>query len=259
MAALMQRVLIVDPQPAAVKLISDLLREVGPCQIWAAADTARALVICERIDPHLVIVEQCKAVDGATFTRTLRRSDLTCRKAPVIIVTSEATATAIITARDSGVHEFLRKPFTIKDLMRRLEAVTLRQRDWVEAVVYVGPDRRRFNSGDYAGPLKRRLDHLETPDSARICQALKILKSAVGAVESDPRQALRAMQAQCVELITAATATGNPALKACAAEMQVKLEDVTPKTLRAGDVEPLVNQLLAFMPGEDEAQKSQAA
>ena len=38
----------------------------------------------------------------------------------------------------------MRKPFTIGDLERRLEAVTLKPRDWVEAVQYVGPDRRRF-------------------------------------------------------------------------------------------------------------------
>ena len=80
------------------------------------------------------------------------------------------------------MHEFLRKPFTIKDLLRRLEAVTLRQRDWVEAVGYVGPDRRRFNSGDYSGALKRRSDAQATPDSERMAQALKILRSAIAAV-----------------------------------------------------------------------------
>ena len=52
----------------------------------------------------------------------------------------------------------MRKPFTIKDLERRLEAVTLKPRDWVEAVQYVGPDRRRFNSAEYKGPRKRKAD-----------------------------------------------------------------------------------------------------
>nr|6SFT_A Chain A, Two-component receiver protein CleD [Caulobacter vibrioides NA1000] len=31
-------------------------------------------------------------------------------------------------------------------------------REWVEAVAYVGPDRRRFNSADYKGPRKRKAD-----------------------------------------------------------------------------------------------------
>src|SRR5208283_5007257 len=123
-----------------------------------------------------------------------------CRRAPVIMFSAEATAAAIIGARDAGVHEFLRKPFTIKDLMRRLEAVAMRPRDWVEGIGYVGPDRRRFNSGDYSGPLKRRVDHAVTPDEARLVQALKILKAATAAIESDPRQALRSMLAQAEDL-----------------------------------------------------------
>ena len=45
-----------------------------------------------------------------------------CRQAPVITVTGAATAGAILAARDAGVHEFLRKPYSMKDLVRRLEA-----------------------------------------------------------------------------------------------------------------------------------------
>src|SRR5205814_7862660 len=71
-------------------------------------------------------------------------------------------------------------------ILRRLEAVALRQRDWVEAVNYVGPDRRRFNSGDYQGSLKRRSDTPATPDSERMAQALKILRSAINAIGTDP-------------------------------------------------------------------------
>ena len=56
------------------------------------------------------------ALDGAASAGMLRRSDLAGRKAPVIMISSEATTSAILRARDSGAHEFLRKPYTIKDL-----------------------------------------------------------------------------------------------------------------------------------------------
>ena len=128
------------------------------------------------------------------------------------MISSEATAAAILGARDAGVHEFLRRPFTIKDLVRRLEAVAVRPRDWVEGVGYVGPDRRRFNSGDYSGPLRRRVDHAVTPGDARLQQALRILKAAMGAIEADPRQALRAMLAQADEIGHVAEALGDPDL-----------------------------------------------
>ncbi|MFI4935850.1 MAG: two-component system response regulator [Caulobacterales bacterium] len=258
-AGQIQRVLIVDPQTAASKLLSDLLRDVCRCQIWVAPDAQRGLVIAQRIDPHIIFVEQCEGLDGAAFTRSLRRSDFRCRKAPVIMVTVAATASAILGARDSGVHEFLRKPYTIRDLMRRLEAVSLRPRDWVEGVGYVGPDRRRFNSGDYEGALKRRVDHAETPDAARIVQALKILKAAIAALESDPNQALRAMLAQCDELTTAAGAVKDIKLRTAAVALGQRLTGVRADSVRRADLEPLMAELWEYLPSDETVPRSVAA
>ena len=249
-APLMQRVLVVDPAPASVRLLSELLRDIAHCQVWTAPDAHRGFALAEQVNPHMIFVEQNAAVNGAAFTRKLRRSDLNCRKAPVIMVTSEATAATILGARDSGVHEFLRKPYTAKDLMRRLEAVTLRGRDWVEAVNYVGPDRRRFNSGDYSGPLKRGADVNETPDDARILQALKILKSAISAIDLDPKQALRAMLAQAAELQTAAAAIKDLRLAAAAVALQKKLQAAGGGALVKEDLQALLAELWTFAPEE---------
>jgi DNA-binding response OmpR family regulator len=258
LGAAMQRVLIVDPQPAATKLLSELLRDIALCQIWTAGDAQRGLLIAQRIDPHIVFVEHCLGLDGAALTRELRRSDFACRKAPVIMVAVEATASAIVGARDAGVHEFLKKPFTIKDLMRRLEAVILRPRDWVEGVGYVGPDRRRFNSGDYSGPMKRRVDHAQTPDGARVVQALKILKSAVTAVESDPRQALRAILAQADDIAAAAKGLGDDKLRAVAVALSQHLDGADPASLSHADFDPLLAELWDYLP-EDEGRPAVAA
>jgi DNA-binding response OmpR family regulator len=132
-------------------------------------------------------------------------------------VTGEATAQAILASRNAGVHEFLRKPFTTKDLIRRIEAVTVRQRDWIEAINYIGPDRRRFNSGDYQGPRKRLSDQSGVSDAARVRQALIILQSALGAIERDPVQAQRSMQAQVAELGRVASKTLDEKLLAATA------------------------------------------
>jgi len=206
MAPKLKRVLIADPQPASVRLLSELLRDIASSHIWTAQTTAAGLKLAESCDPQLIVVELGDdRVDGLGLTRKLRRSHFACRKAPVIAVTGAATAASILAARDAGVHEFLRKPYSVKDLVRRLEAVTLKDRDWVEAVGYIGPDRRRFNSGEYAGPLKRRNDGSETPYQQKISQALKIIRAAVAAAETDPEQALRAMLAQATTIQSIAT------------------------------------------------------
>src|SRR5947207_15906596 len=105
MAPLMQRVLVVDAQSAPVRLLTDLLRDIAPCQMWSAPDAPRGTELAKRIDPHLIFVDHGPELDGRAFTRALRRSDFVCRKAPVIMTTTEATASAILAARHAGVHD----------------------------------------------------------------------------------------------------------------------------------------------------------
>jgi CheY-like chemotaxis protein len=257
--AFMQRVLIVDPQPGSIKILSELLRDICLCQIWTAPDAPRGLTLADSIDPGVIFVGRASGLDGADFTRTLRRSEFSCRKAPVIMISAEATAAAILSARDAGVHEFLRKPYTVKDLLRRLEAVTSRPRDWVEGVDYVGPDRRRFNSGDYSGPLKRRVDHAETSTLVRILQAVKILKAAVLAIDVDRNQAMRSMIAQADELLAAARAISDAKLGAIAIRLRAGLSTLDPETLRRSDLEPLLVELWAYAGVDRLARKADAA
>jgi DNA-binding response OmpR family regulator len=206
MAPKLKRVLIADPTAASARLFSDIMRDIARSHVWVAPTTDRALKIAETCDPQLIVVELGQeTLDGLAFVRKVRRSTWSCRQAPIITVTGAATAGAILAARDAGVHEFLRKPYSMKDLVRRLEAVTLRDRDWVEGVGYIGPDRRRFNSGEYAGALKRRTDGSETPYQQKINQALKIVRAAVAASETDPEQAMRAMVTQANALQSTAT------------------------------------------------------
>jgi two-component system chemotaxis response regulator CheY len=61
-------------------------------------------------------------------------------------------------ARDAGVTEFLVKPFTARDLYRRLYQIIERPRQFVRSEDFFGPDRRRKGAADYQGPLRRDTD-----------------------------------------------------------------------------------------------------
>lgn len=156
---LIQRVLILDHTAGAARILTELLKSMGSRDIMLVPQYKRALSVVDAFDPQLIITEfRGPDLDGLEFTKQLRRSDMHARQAPVIMITAEATATSIIGARNAGVHEFLRKPFTAGDLYRRIENVVLKPRPWIEAVAYVGPDRRRFNSGEFEGTKKRKSD-----------------------------------------------------------------------------------------------------
>lgn len=239
-----------------MKLLGDLLRSIASIQLVTASNDQKALKLAGMFDPQIIFMEHSGSqFDGARLARAIRRSELPCRKAPIIMVTGEATAQAILGARDAGVHEFLRKPFTIKDLLRRLEAVALKPRDWVEAVQYVGPDRRRFNSGDYAGPRKRRSDTRKTPDHARLIQALKIVRAAAGALDSDWPQARRALLAQAADIQKVAVSVNDMAMMSASVALSRQLTDETATDRVALD--GAIGSLLVFMPREEQdAQKA---
>jgi CheY-like chemotaxis protein len=195
------RILVVDPNMATAKLLANLLRSIWPSvQVYGAKDAERAMMLAPEVQPQLVFVEAAApGLDGMAFTRAYRRCDYDCREAPIIMVFSEVTAPQLLSARDVGVHEFLRRPITMGDLQKRLEAVSGPPRDWIEAVGYVGPDRRRFNSADYKGPRKRTSDGSEKVQ--KINQALRIVMAATAQMDDDPVQAARALSTQARVLI----------------------------------------------------------
>ena len=196
------RILVIDPNVATAKMLANLLRGIWPAaKVYGATEAGKGWALAAEVNPQLVFVEAGgEGFDGVKFARDIRRSDLLCREAPMIMVSSEVTTTLFTAARNAGIHEFVRRPYTIGDLERRIEASCGRPRDWIEAIHYIGPDRRRFNSADFDGPKKRRSDGASAA-SQRMNQALKIIQAAVLAVETDPVQCARALTTQCRLLI----------------------------------------------------------
>lgn len=226
-APVVRRVVIVDANPASARLMSDLLKGFGCRDVAIEADDSRVIDLAREMEPGLYIIERKgPRLDGEALARRIRRSSLSSRRAPIIMVTAEATASAIKGARDAGIHEFLRKPFTSGDLYRRIENLATKPRDWVEAVGYVGPDRRRFNSTDYAGPRKRKADGgSQAPTQVAIKeQAMRILASALTQFNTDPMQAVRAIREQSRTLKALAIEQGDAKLAVASAGLDTALD-----------------------------------
>lgn len=233
-----RRVVIIDPNLSATRLLTDIMKGMGAREVYSESDEERALELLRDVEPGVIFTERSgETLNGETLARRVRRSSMSCRMSPIIMVTGEATAAAIKGARDSGVHEFLRKPFTTGDLFKRVENVALKPRPWIEAVGYVGPDRRRFNSGEYAGAKKRRSDGAAGGVAEMRDQATRILISAVSQFEQDPSQATRAIRQQAETLNTLASKTADAKLAMVVATLQAYL--ATGQVTKAGLVQPV--------------------
>ncbi|MDI1325821.1 MAG: response regulator [Brevundimonas sp.] len=251
LAPMLRRVLVVDPNPHSARMLTEIIKGLGAGEIVVEPNTDRALRTAAELEPGIIFTERTgDKLDGEALARNVRRSNLGCRRVPIIMVTAEATATTILGARDAGVHEFLRKPFTIADLFKRVENVALKPRDWVEAVGYVGPDRRRFNSGEFSGPGKRKADKPGTGAEAIAAakdQAMRILAAALDQFDSDPAQAVRAIREQASQLKVLAMKASDSRLVVAVGALEVTLASgpATKETLTAP-----IGTLLAMSPVE---------
>lgn len=233
-APTVSRVVIADPNVAAAKLLADLLKGVGAREVVIEGDEERAYQAVHDVEPGLVFTERSGPnLNGEALARRIRKSNLTCRRVPIVMVTAEATASSIKGARDVGIHEFLRKPFTSTDLFRRVENVALKPRDWIEGVAYIGPDRRRFNSGEYAGPKKRKQDQAVAGPAAIKDQALRILAAALAQFDNDPPQAVRSitLQAETLRSLAIKTSDADLAVAASALASRLSMGQVTRATV----------------------------
>ncbi|MFY8142528.1 MAG: response regulator, partial [Caulobacter sp.] len=59
LAPRLQKVLVVDPTPASVRLLTELLRAItgGAGQVWAAHNDAKAMQMVQIVDPQLIFLE----------------------------------------------------------------------------------------------------------------------------------------------------------------------------------------------------------
>ncbi|PZU55924.1 MAG: hypothetical protein DI552_10985 [Brevundimonas sp.] len=245
-APVVRRVVVVDPNASAARLMTDIIKGFGAREVYVEGDEDLAMELIRDVEPGVIFTEYSgQTLSGESLARKVRRSHMTCRTAPIIMVTAEATAATIRGARDAGVHEFLRKPFTTGDLFKRVENVALKPRPWVEAVGYVGPDRRRFNSGEYSGAKKRRGD----TDGGSVVdvrdQATRILVAAMTQFDQDPMQAVRAVRQQAATLKGLAVRTADAKLAIAAAALESYLASGTPS--KAGLAQP-VGAILSLNP-----------
>ena len=100
-----------------------------------------------------------KPMDGISIARRIRNDFLSPNKfVPFILMTGFSEKRRVMQARDVGVTEFLVKPFTARDLYKRLYQVIERPRQFVRSDDFFGPDRRRKSPVNYDGPLRREND-----------------------------------------------------------------------------------------------------
>ena len=139
------RFLIIDDNAFSRQLTRGILSQFGAREIHEAENGAQAQVEVKSFKPDIIIVDWVMSpVNGMEFVQWLRESaDSPEPFTPVIMVTAYSHLHNIMQARDAGINEFLTKPISAKSLIKRVQSVIEKPRQFVRADAYFGPDRRR--------------------------------------------------------------------------------------------------------------------
>jgi DNA-binding response OmpR family regulator len=119
------KILVVDDEPDVVELICFNLRRHG-YEVLSATDGLEGLLKARRVQPDLVMLDVMMAgMDGLTVCEILARQPST-KDIPVIIVTAATGEMARLNSFAAGAVDFICKPFTPGDLVRRVGQVLQR-------------------------------------------------------------------------------------------------------------------------------------
>lgn len=148
--------LVVDDRAYMRRVVKGILETLGCKRIDEAHHGGEALGIMRSWAPDIVLTEWLlQPMSGLEFLKAVRAEKSNIRFTPVIMMTSETRREKVILARNSGVTEYVAKPFNAKSLILRIREVIERPRPFVDVGPYFGPDRRRRSEVMSEGEEKR--------------------------------------------------------------------------------------------------------
>ena len=116
-------VLVVDDYSTMVRIIRNLLRQLGFVDIDDARDGSAALAKLQIKRYGLVISDwNMEPMSGFDLLREVRANPR-IGETPFIMVTAESKTENVIAARKAGVNNYIVKPFNAQTLKSKIEAV----------------------------------------------------------------------------------------------------------------------------------------
>lgn len=120
------RVLVVDDEEDIRNLVAFNLRAAG-MEVLPAADGAAAIKSVRTEQPDLVILDlMMPEMDGISVCELIRNIP-EASDTPIIMVTAWATERARVVGLQAGANEYVTKPFSPRDLVKRVQSLLAEQ------------------------------------------------------------------------------------------------------------------------------------
>jgi len=116
-------VLIVDDYKTMLRIIANLLRQIGFSEIDEASDGSAALQKIKGRNYSLIISDwNMEPMTGLQLLKEVR-SDPNIKNVPFIMITAESKTENVIAAKQAGVSNYIVKPFNAETLKSKIVSV----------------------------------------------------------------------------------------------------------------------------------------
>lgn len=116
-------VLVVDDYQTMVRIIRNLLKQLGFENVDEAADGREALEKMKKTEYGLVISDwNMEPMTGYELLREVRANEI-LKSTPFIMVTAESKTENVIAAKKAGVNNYIVKPFNAQTLKAKISSV----------------------------------------------------------------------------------------------------------------------------------------
>ena len=120
---LKKRVLIVDDYRTMLRIIGNLLRQLGFENIEEATDGQMALDVLSNSPIDFILSDwNMEPMSGLDLLKQVRSNEKT-KHIPFIMITAESKAENVVAAKQAGVNNYIVKPFNAVTLKQKLVSV----------------------------------------------------------------------------------------------------------------------------------------
>lgn len=116
-------ILIIDDYKTMLKIIRNMLNQLGFTNIEEATDGSMAWGMMEEKQYKLIISDwNMEPMTGLQLLQKIR-ADQRFKLLPFIMITAETKAENVLIAKKAGVNNYIIKPFNLATLKQKLQAV----------------------------------------------------------------------------------------------------------------------------------------
>src|SRR3990170_5863378 len=116
------RIVIVDDEPANVRLLERILQHAGYTDLTSTTDPQDALALCKETEPDLILLDlHMPHVDGFAVMAELRPLLADDNYLPILVLTADITRDAKQRALSGGAKDFLTKPIDSIEVVLRIK------------------------------------------------------------------------------------------------------------------------------------------